>query len=173
MKRWIKISFISIISTFLLLGCASKNETSTPSPQVEKVQYSNLTPQKNESPEAVAQRLVSIATQITGVKNATALSIGPYSLVGLDVEAGYERGKVGTLKYTVAQAIKEDPKGSNVLVTADIDLTNRIKAINEDFQDGKPISGIIEEMAEIVSRISPQPSKEVPKQQKKELPEKS
>ena len=77
------------------------------------------------------------------------------------MEQTLDRSRVGTLKYAVAQALKEDPQGANALVTADTDIVQRLREMNGDLRRGRPIQGITEELADIAGRIVPQPSREV------------
>lgn len=69
------------------------------------------------------------------------------------------------MKYSVAEALKEDPQGANALVTADPDLVQRIRELSDDINKGRPLSGLTDELAEIAGRISPQPSKETRKRE--------
>lgn len=157
-----------------LVGCQPANqppanESAPPRgeriPETVRVRQTAPQHRVDKSPQAVAQRMVNIAASVPQVRNATAISLGKYTIVGIDVDPTLDRGRVGTLKYTVAQALQEDPQGSRALVTADVDLVQRIRELNEDLKNGRPIGGIMEELAEIAARISPQPSKEVKKRE--------
>jgi YhcN/YlaJ family sporulation lipoprotein len=81
---------------------------------------------------------------------------GNTAIVGIDVDARMERSRVGTLKYSVAEAFRKDPYGIDALVTADMDLSQRINEIGADIRRGRPIAGFAEEMADIMGRIVPQ-----------------
>ncbi|WP_089966886.1 YhcN/YlaJ family sporulation lipoprotein [Lihuaxuella thermophila] len=157
-----------------LVGCQPANEPpaneSAPPraeriPETVRVRQTAPEQRADKSPQAVAQRMANLAASVPQVRNATAISLGPYTIVGIDVDPTLDRGRVGTLKYTVAQALQEDPQGSRALVTADVDLVQRIRELNEDLRNGRPVGGIMEELAEIAARISPQPSKEVKKRE--------
>lgn len=67
-----------------------------------------------------------------------------------------ERAQVGTVKYAVAEAFRKDPYGVDALVTADMDLGQRLREIRADMRNGRPIAGFAEEMADIVGRLVPQ-----------------
>lgn len=105
-----------------------------------------------------ADRLANLATRVPGVSQATVIVVGPYTLVGIDVNKKLDRGRVGTIKYSVAQALKKDPRGKNALITADVDIVQRLRELNQEIARGKPMSGIMDELAEIAGRIAPQPS---------------
>lgn len=112
--------------------------------------------------QKVADRLVKLATGVEQVNDATAIVLGRYAIVGLDVDAKLDRSKVGSIKYSVAEALKADPKGAYAVVTADPDLNFRLREMRKDIQDGRPIAGIMDELAGIVGRIMPQVPRGVP-----------
>lgn len=172
------IAFIRLIGLFsltagLLFGCAPENSAPKEvSPKTQKISYTQRVkqtvpaPQYNKSTADVSNRLEQIAKQMPHVKDATAVSLGKYSVVGLDLDQNLDRGQVGTVKYSVAEALHKDPVGARALVTADTDLVQRIRNINKDIRDGKPVSSVLQELAGIAERIAPQPTKVVPKQEK-------
>lgn len=160
--------------SILLFGCQATNQPpaneAAPSPNVmnkERPQVKQTVPEKrqNLSPEERANRLSKLATDVPNVKGATAVVAGRYTVVGIDVDPTLDRSRVGTIKYTVAQALKEDPYGANALVTADTDIVQRLREMREDMRKGRPIRGIVEELADIAGRIIPQPSQQVEQQE--------
>ncbi|GGE22796.1 hypothetical protein GCM10011571_26090 [Marinithermofilum abyssi] len=171
------IRFLSVLCGIgLLFGCqpANKppaNESAPPTdkiPHTQRVRQTAPDPRYARNPQAIANRMVRIATNMPQVKGATAVSAGPYTIVGIDVDPTLDRGRVGTIKYSVAQALQEDPQGSNVLVTADTDLVQRLRELSDDVAHGRPLSGVAQELAEIAGRIMPQPSKQI--QRKEQAP---
>jgi YhcN/YlaJ family sporulation lipoprotein len=108
-----------------------------------------------------ANHLKSLAESVPGVKNANCVVMGNTAVVGLNVDGNLDRAEVGTIKYTVAEALQSDPAGANALVTADLDVTNRIADLGRHIQEGNPISGLASELADIVGRIIPQLPKDV------------
>jgi YhcN/YlaJ family sporulation lipoprotein len=82
--------------------------------------------------------------------------MGNTAVVGIDVDGRMERSRVGTIKYAVAEAFRKDPYGIDAIVTADMDLTNRIREIGADIRRGRPFSGFAEELSDIMGRIVPQ-----------------
>lgn len=169
MPRFFRILTLLVFIIFLIpLGCqtdrTAKNPTGPSTPR--KISY-RTDEQMNQRKPAVpnaqktSHRLVKLATGIPGVKNATAVVFGKYTLVGIDVDPSLDRSRVGTIKYSVAQALKKDPQGVNALVTADPDLNHRLRRIHQQIMKGKPLSGITDELADIAGRIAPQPSKNV------------
>jgi YhcN/YlaJ family sporulation lipoprotein len=108
------------------------------------------------NPQAVARHLEMLARGVRGVNDATCVVFGNYAIVGIDVDAKMDRSRVGTTKYAVAEALRKDPYGVDALVTADMDLSQRLKEIRADVQRGRPIAGFAEELGDIVGRVMPQ-----------------
>lgn len=156
----------SILIVSIPLGCQTNNQAKRE--DVAPNAPRQISYQKTEQPRGeqhvvprmnkTANRLATIATRVPGVSRAIAIVVGPYTIVGIDVNKKLDRARVGTIKYAVAQALKKDPQGKRALVTADVDLVQRLREINKDLMNGKPIAGIMDELAEIAGRIAPQPS---------------
>ncbi|MFC4076577.1 YhcN/YlaJ family sporulation lipoprotein [Salinithrix halophila] len=162
-----------LLAVGFLFGCqpANKppgNESAPPpgnAPHTQRVKQTAPDPRQAQNPRAKARRMVEIATDMPQVKGATAVAAGNYTIVGIDVDPALDRGRVGTIKYSVAQALREDPQGANALVTADTDLVQRLRELADDVNHGRPLGGIAEELGEIASRIIPQPSKDTPRKE--------
>ncbi|MEC0123942.1 YhcN/YlaJ family sporulation lipoprotein [Paenibacillus pabuli] len=105
--------------------------------------------------------LKTLAKQVEGVKDANCVILGNTAVVGIDVDGELERARVGTIKYAVAEALRKDPEGVDSIVTADADVTERIKEIGKHIRQGHPISGFASELADMVGRIIPQLPKDV------------
>lgn len=105
--------------------------------------------------------LKTLAKQVEGVEDASCVILGNTAVVGIDVDGELERARVGTIKYAVAEALRKDPEGVDSIVTADADVTERIKEIGEHIRQGHPISGFASELADMVGRIIPQLPKDV------------
>lgn len=105
--------------------------------------------------------LKTLAKQVEGVEDANCVILGNTAVVGIDVDGELERARVGTIKYAVAEALRKDPEGVDSIVTADADVTERIKEIGEHIRQGHPISGFASELADMVGRIIPQLPKDV------------
>jgi YhcN/YlaJ family sporulation lipoprotein len=169
--------FIALISLSLLLSaCNVGNEPpanqAAPQPnqkpqQTQRVKQTAPRPKYNQSPQATANRLVQVASRVKDVNDATAVVVGKWAVVGIDVKAPLDRPEVGVVKYSVAEALKEDPQGANALVTADPDIVQRLREMSADIQRGRPVAGFAEELADIVGRIMPQAPRNV---QKREQP---
>ena len=56
--------------------------------------------------------------------------------------ATMERSRVGTIKYAVAEAFHKDPYGIDAIVTADMDLSQRLREVRSGYERGRPFAGI-------------------------------
>lgn len=167
--------FMVVLSVCLLLSaCNTENEPpanqAAPQPnqqpqRTQRVQQTAPTPKYNQSPQAKAERLVQLASRVRNVNDATAVVIGRWAVVGIDVNAALDRPEVGVIKYTVAEALKEDPQGATALVTADPDIVQRLREMAADIRQGRPVTGLVEELADIAGRIIPQAPRDVQRQE--------
>ncbi|GAA4715392.1 YhcN/YlaJ family sporulation lipoprotein [Brevibacillus fulvus] len=170
---------VAILSLCLIVtACNSANQppaanqsapqqSNPQAPQTQRVQQTEPRPDYNQSSQATAQRLVQLASSVRNVQDATAVVFGKWAVVGIDVGANMDRSDVGITKYSVAEALKEDPQGANALVTADPDIVQRLREMSADIANGRPIAGFAEELADIVGRIIPQAPRSV---QRREQP---
>ncbi|MCD8502633.1 MAG: YhcN/YlaJ family sporulation lipoprotein [Bacillaceae bacterium] len=89
------------------------------------------------------------------VHDATAIVVGELAIVGIDVNEKLDRSDVGTIKYTVAEALKSDPYGANAFVAADVDTVTRLQEMRAKIDAGYPVAGVMNELAGIVGRLMP------------------
>lgn len=153
-----KYFFLLCLSLFIA-GCNTNHEANKEgnnNGQIVQVKNSSTKNFDRQTGQKIAQHLVSLASSVPNVKDATAIVLGPYAIVGIDVDKDLDRSQVGSIKYTVAESLKHDPNGANAIVVADPDLNARLKEIQEDIQNGRPIQGIINELADITGRIMPE-----------------
>jgi len=148
---------LSFVLAIGLVGCGKKQAAPLPEDNRYEAQATKGTAIRNISnPKKVAAHLEELAKGVPGVKGANCVVFGSYAVVGIDVDETMERSRVGTVKYAVAEAFRKDPYGIDAVVTADIDLAQRLREIRADIRDGRPIAGFAEEMADIVGRLIPQ-----------------
>jgi len=146
-----------LMLSFGSAGCGTKQAAPAPVGNGPRAQALDGTPHVNDgAPVNVAAHLESLARGVEGVRNANCVVFGNYAIVGIDVDEKMERTQVGTTKYAVAEALRKDPYGADALVTADIDMGQRLREIRADIMNGRPISGFAEELADIVGRLVPQ-----------------
>lgn len=150
-----------IFTTLVLVLAACNNNNSNNAQNNEKqslvnVKNSYIEDVDRKTGQEVSKRLVELATSIPNVHDATAVVIGRYAIVGIDVNSKIERSQVGSIKYSVAESLKEDPYGARAIVVADADTNQRLKEIAEDIEKGRPIQGIMEELADVAGRLMPE-----------------
>lgn len=141
-------------------ACSQKQENigeTDVAPRGVSVQDSHLdyNQGQNYTDDERANRLANLAASVPDVQNATAVVIGNLAVVGIDIDQDVERSKVGTIKYSVTESLRHDPQGAGAIVVADPDLNARLKEVGEDARAGKPIRGVLNELADIVGRIIP------------------
>ncbi len=169
-KRIIILILLALITT---IGCQARNtppgnEAAPPDGKIEKTERVPQTarnPKRDKDPTEVAFRLAKLANRIPQVNDAIVIVFGDYAIVGIDIDATLDRSRAGTIKYTVAEALKDDPMGAKALVTSDPDIMQRLRDMNEDIKLGHPIKGFAEELSDIMARIMPQAPKAVPKKE--------
>lgn len=160
---------ILVLALSVIAGCnpSPKDEASPPqnNDNQRNVRVKQTIPAKrdikDENRNKVALRLAKLANAVPMVKEATCVIIGNTAVVGINVDGNLDRARVGTIKYSVAEALRKDPYGVHAIVTADMDLAQRIREIRRDIDNGRPVAGFAEEMADIIGRIVPQLPKDV------------
>ncbi|EDL64705.1 YhcN/YlaJ family sporulation lipoprotein [Bacillus sp. SG-1] len=164
----------------LLTGCnqqnnqtAYDNQENGDNPRPINVENSNIQQENNDTSQEVSRNLVRIATAVPDVEDATAVVLGNYAFVGIDVDARVERSEVGTIKYSVAEALKDDPHGAQAMIIADPDLYARLQEVGEDIENGRPVQGILNELSDIAGRLMPELPKNTQQLNPDEAPEKS
>jgi YhcN/YlaJ family sporulation lipoprotein len=111
---------------------------------------------KNTTSNARSSHLETLARGVRGVNDANCVVFGNYAIVGIDVDPTMDRSRVGTTKYAVAHALSKDRYGANALVTADLDVAQRIREIRADIGNGRPVAGFAQELADMVGRLIPE-----------------
>jgi len=148
----------------ILFGCTKEHPKETI--------IENQSQQKKVSNKQIANHLSDVAQSVPGVNEALVTIIGSYAIVGIDVESQLDSSRVGTIKYSVTEALRKDPHGKTAVVIADPDITTRIQQMNNNMREGDPMQAIIDEVSSIVGRTMPLfPKKEptVHERQEKEM----
>ncbi len=154
MKR---VTIVMIVCLFLA-GCNNNHKQLAENEQRSpvNVKNSNIESVDRKSGQEISKRLVELATSIPNVNDATAVVLGRYAIVGIDVNRKIDRSQVGSIKYSVAESLRKDPYGANAVVVADADTTERLKEIQADIKSGRPVQGIMEELADVAGRLMPE-----------------
>ncbi|KAA0548075.1 YhcN/YlaJ family sporulation lipoprotein [Bacillus sp. BGMRC 2118] len=151
------VMILSLISFVVMAGCNNNNEAKQ-NEENEFIQVKNQVIEKEDprSSEEIAQNLVKLASSVPNVNDATALVVGNVAVVGIDVNSKIDRSRVGTIKYSVAESLKHDPHGANAIVIADPDANVRLRQMGKEIKQGRPISGIMNELSAMVGRLMPE-----------------
>ncbi|MFO1445760.1 YhcN/YlaJ family sporulation lipoprotein [Bacillus sp. Bva_UNVM-123] len=149
---------IIILAFMILAGCSANNNdgNDNQSQKLVNVKNSAIQDVDRKSGQEISRRLVELASSIPNVNDATAVVLGQYAIVGIDVNKNLERSEVGSIKYSVAESLKHDPYGAQAIIIADPDMNARLKEISDDIKAGKPVQGIINELADIAGRLMPE-----------------
>ncbi|WP_071459312.1 YhcN/YlaJ family sporulation lipoprotein [Bacillus massilinigeriensis] len=143
------------LSFVILSGCVMENQESG---KEQLITVKNTTNENvsREDGKNISQHLETLAESVPGVSNATAVVIGRYAVIGIDIDSDLDRSKAGTLKYSVAESLKDDPNGAKAMIVADPDMTARLKEVAEDIKNGEPGQGILNELSDITGRVMPE-----------------
>lgn len=156
LKRLLLLS----LPIILLFACQQENDETTlrdqgTSDHYAKVKNSTQNEDEELTNKQIANHLVDVADSVPDVNNSVAIVLGPYAVVGLNVDGNLDRSRVGTIKFSVLEALQKDPYGKTAVVVADGDVADRISEMNKKVQEGYPVQGVVEELASIVGRYMP------------------
>lgn len=156
-----KIGFFIILILVLTACQQGANEKLEQSKQDEnnrfyQTNYANPNVEEKRSNSEIATHLADVASRVPEVNQASALVAGPYTVIAIDVKEDIDRSRVGSIKYTVSEALYHDPYGKTAVVIADGDIMARIQSMNDKIQQGHPVQGIVDELAAIVGRYMPE-----------------
>jgi YhcN/YlaJ family sporulation lipoprotein len=164
MRTYLIKFFLLVLIAITITACKDNDEAGNNNDTNNFLQVKNSEIEEEEkdmSNTEMAEHLAHIASNIPGVNHATAVVLGPYSVVGIDVDKELDRTRVGTIKYSVAEALKQDTHGNNTMVVADGDVMERIRRLSEKVRQGHPEDAIVDELAALIGRYMPEvPQKE-------------
>lgn len=153
-----KSLMILIISAFFVTACNKEGTNNSLDDQQPQRLSTNeqIENNRDHTNQEAAERIAKLATNVPNVNKATAIVFGNYTIVGIDVDADLDRTKVGSIKYSVAEAIKHDPYGHYAFVIADGDIIERLNRMGQLIRDGHPDDAILDELANLVGRYMPE-----------------
>lgn len=152
----IQLILMTIAAIFLITACTGGKDTipreeNRDQPIDLENTNNNTVPDNND----IADHLATIAAEVPEVEGATAIVLGPYAVVGIDINENTESQKIGTIKYSVSESLAHDPYGREAVIIADADVMQRLRDMRVEMQNGAGLQGILDELAEIVSRYVP------------------
>jgi len=103
-----------------------------------------------------ARTIAQKVANLNEVDRASCLITGNTAIVAVDMKNNI-RGQMTTeLKQKIETKVKNtDNRIKNVAITADPDLSTRVRTMATDMENGKPITGFADEIKEILRRITP------------------
>lgn len=155
-RKWLFL----VLCLVVLFGCQNNDNAARDKAQSNnsfmQVENRNGTEDTQLTNAEIAEHLANVASNVPEVNEASALVAGPYTIVAIDVNEDIDRSRVGTIKYSVSEALYHDPWGKTAVVVADADLMARVRGMGDQIQAGYPVQGIVEELAAIVGRAIPE-----------------
>ncbi|SFM00695.1 sporulation lipoprotein, YhcN/YlaJ family [Gracilibacillus orientalis] len=145
----------------VLIGCqqdVQDNNLAQNSEDYGAVQVKNSDPTETDDMDnqEKAQYLANLASGVPNVNDASALITNRGVIVSIDVDEDLDRSHVGSIKFSVLEALEHDPFGRKAIIVADADLHERLQGMGQKIEDGHPIEAISEELANITGRWMPE-----------------
>ncbi|WP_082234300.1 YhcN/YlaJ family sporulation lipoprotein [Halobacillus massiliensis] len=153
--------FFILAALFALTACQQQEQESLlqereGNTNMQYVSNSDPVKQEKKNTQQIARHLAKLAVEVPDVKDATALVVGNYAVVGIDVDKDLDRSEVGVIKFSTAEALKDDPYGKDALIVADADGVERIRELGNKMAEGHPVEAVTDELSQIVSRYLPE-----------------
>ena len=106
--------------------------------------------------EERADQIANDVAKQKEIESATCVITGNTALVGVQFDKQYQGELTDKIKEQVDKRVRnQDNAITRVVVTADPDLVTRIEDMFKSTKDGKPISGLTNEINEIINRVNP------------------
>jgi len=103
-----------------------------------------------------ARRIADKVADLKEIRSATCIISGTTAIIGVQFDQQYKGKITDEIKKKIDQVVKKtDTRINRVAVTADPDLVSRIQDIFKDIGQGKPLSGFVKEINELLNRIQP------------------
>ncbi|SMB92407.1 sporulation lipoprotein, YhcN/YlaJ family [Desulfonispora thiosulfatigenes DSM 11270] len=114
--------------------------------------YNNNTQTRSDA----NQLAKSVANKFPEVNTATLVLANNIAYCGIDLQANLPAERAKVVKNEVSKMIKKQkPEINTVYVTEDADTYTRLQVIAKDIENGKPISGFLNELKNVFNRITP------------------
>lgn len=147
--------FVAICFIHLLVACTPNKPNKSNEADMTPVEQTRYEQDGQTSNTDIANHLAELALNVPHVTDAVTLIIGPYVAVAIDIDKDLDDTRVGTVKYTVSEALQNDKYGKTAIVIAEANMTDRFREMQGKIKDGQPIQAVLDELAEIVNRYMP------------------
>lgn len=131
--------------------------------QVTNIKNTNNLNTQTSNTSNVSSNLSQRATQIAkdinsidGVEKATVIITGETALIGLNLGDSLNDEQISNIKKLAETKTKDSNNGiKNAAVTASPEIVQRITNLANDIKEGKPISGLADELGNLIKRVTP------------------
>jgi len=113
--------------------------------------------ENNAEGQKKAERMAeTIVDEVQGINSATVVFAEEIAYVGIDLHANYTGNEAENVKKQVTGLVKEeDTDIETVYVTEDADTFTRLQRIGRDIENGRPVSGFLDELQNMFRRVTP------------------
>lgn len=174
-----KVLALLLVLTLALTGCPAaerpEDDPAPPPPGAAPGQTPQTTPGDPGAPELddrplggtatgvgdMNTRIQGLAQEVTGVENVVAVVVGNIALIGIDTNVvPNQQNQVGEtspdqLERSVADAVERDQTIVEAYVTSDRQLTDRIRNIASNMDDGRPITQYLDDITDLLEEMRP------------------
>ncbi|NLT96119.1 MAG: YhcN/YlaJ family sporulation lipoprotein [Clostridia bacterium] len=160
-KKVLALVLILGLILSLAISCTPQQRPAPNNDRTEKRQVEindrerdNLT--ENNNQKKASQLAERITDQIQGINAATVILANGVAYVGIDLNADYSGNKADDVKKETARLVKEyDADIDKVFITEDADTFTRMREIARDIENGKPLTGFLDELHNMFRRVTP------------------
>lgn len=167
MKKFILISVTGLMVMVSAAGCGTSNTTEEGqqlnNQNLEKVNYNNNQANRDyvndgmmDGAYSLAKREAKAVADLNEVKSAYVMTTNQHAYVAANLEDRMNGKVTKSLEKKISDQVKRQ-NGSirKVYVSTNPDFVDRMRDYADKAENGKPIAGFGEEMAEMVKRIFP------------------
>jgi YhcN/YlaJ family sporulation lipoprotein len=148
------------VTALVISGCATPRDPARrPAPPENTPQQPSAPPRAmpNKNPDIQQRdRIAEEAEKVEEVRNAHVVINENKAYVGLDLNGQVEKNKAKEIERKVHDRIKNvESDAETFYVTADVNMTMRIRRVADGLDEGRPLSGFVNELEDIEKRITP------------------
>ena len=158
-KTYFILAALLCLSLMVSVGCTSTEKTPEKKPPVQENTTTppTTTPETTGTNGAESKKIAdAIVKDLADVEDATVVVSGDMAYAAIKIRDTADAAKAEDIKKEVIAKIQETDKNiKNAYVSEDAAVFTRIKEIGADIASGKPISGFIEEIQNLFTRVTP------------------
>ncbi len=167
-NKWFPILLVVVLTVSVLAACTPRQRT-VPQPSPEN--QNDMTPQNNtqitpNDNSRIADTIANEVERIEGVERATVVVNNNTAYVAVDLDNDIKGARTDAVKEEVVNRVRNIDLSATrvgayrtitkVYVTSDMDTYTRLQDYARDIRQGKPISGMIDEIQEMFRRSAPE-----------------